>query len=61
MFRVKVIWEQTSYYEAVVVTDAPPGTDEWWRDVWKQNLHAEAVSTEDCTMRNIVFIDEEIV
>ena len=61
MFRVTVNWEQTLYYEATVVTNAKPGTQEWWDTVLEDNMydHADCIDAND--MQNVTFTDEEIV
>lgn len=61
MFRVKVAWEQTVYYEVTVETNAPPDTHEWWDEVWLQRMgsNADAIDADD--MKNITFTDVEIV
>jgi len=61
MFRVKVNWEQTVYYEVTVETSAPPGTDEWWDEVMDKNIYDNADCIDANDMQNVTFTDEEIV
>jgi len=61
MFKVKVNWEQTLYYEVVMVTDAPPGTQEWWDEAMDKNIYDNADCIDANDMQNITFTDEEIV
>jgi len=61
MFKVKVNWEQTVYYEVTVKTSAPPGTDEWWDEVWLQGMGSSADIIDADALKNVTFTDEEIV
>ena len=61
MFKVTVNWEQTCYYEVEMVTDAPPGTQEWWDEALDRNMYDYADCIDSTEMNNITFTDEEIV
>ena len=60
-YKVTVNWEQTLYYEVDVVTNAQPGTQEWWDEALDDNMydHADCIDSDD--LENVTFTDEEIV
>jgi len=60
-YKVTVNWEQTLYYEVEMVTNAKPGTQEWWDEAWDDNFwdNADCIDADD--MQNVTFTDEEIV
>jgi hypothetical protein len=61
MFRVTVNWEQICYYEVTMVTNAKPGTQEWWDEALDDNMYDHADCFDSTEMNNITFTDEEIV
>ena len=61
MFRVTVNWEQTLYYEVTMVTNAKPGTQEWWDEALDDNIYDNADCIDANDMQNVTFTDEEIV
>ena len=61
MFKVTVNWEQILYYEVEMVTDQPPGTQEWWDEALVRNMYDHADCIDSTDMNNITFTDEEIV
>lgn len=60
-YKVTVNWEQTLYYEVEMVTDAKPGTQEWWDEAMDKNIYDNADCIDCDSMDNIWFTDEEIV
>ena len=60
-YKVTVNWEQTLYYEATVVTNAKPGTQEWWDEALEDNIWDNADCIDADVGHNFVYTDEEIV
>ena len=60
-YKVTVNWEQTLYYEVEMVTDAKPGTQEWWDEALDNNIWDNADCIDADVGHNFVYTDEEIV